>query len=100
MAAHVIIVRLRIKPEFVEIFEREMRAHIATTLRTEPGCTLFDVSVDKRDARTYHLYEVYEDDAALAAHRKSASLVAIRDNLAGWTEDRAYHESTLWERAR
>ncbi len=96
MPVHAIIVRLRIKPEHVATFERRMREHVEFTRRTEPGCTLFDVSVDTRDPRTYHLYELYDGDDALAAHRKSTSLIAIRDDLREWTEDRAYHEAVLW----
>lgn len=97
---HVIIVRIKIKPEFVETFEAAMKDHIRATRASEPGCLQFDVAVDKDDPRTYHLYEVYADDAAIAQHAKSPSLAALREKLQDWVEDRALHNATRWPEVR
>jgi (4S)-4-hydroxy-5-phosphonooxypentane-2,3-dione isomerase len=96
---HVIIVRWRIKPEHVAAFEAEMRAHVAATRRTEPGCLQFDVAADKSEPRTYHLFEVYADDKALAEHAKSPTLAKIREKIGIWVEERTLHNATLWPRA-
>lgn len=93
---HVIIVRWTIKPAHVAEFERTMRAHVAATRASEPGCLRFDLAVDKTAPRTYHLFEVYADDAALAAHAQSPTLAAIREKGAEWVESRSYATATLW----
>jgi quinol monooxygenase YgiN len=95
---HVIIVRWRIKAEFVGDFEREMKAHVAATRRSEPGCVQFDVCTDKADPRTFHLFEIYADDQALADHAKSPTLAKIREKIPLWVEDRGHHTATLWPR--
>ncbi len=96
---HVILVTWTIKAEHVAAFEREMRAHIAATRRSEPGCLQFDVAVDKERPRTYHLFEIYADDNALADHAKSPTLAALREKGKEWVEDRRYATATLWPRA-
>jgi len=93
---HAIIVRWQIKPECVEEFEKAMKEHIAATRRTEPGCLQFDVAVDNESPRTYHLFEVYRDDEALARHAKSPTLAGIRAHAAEWLESRIYARATLW----
>jgi quinol monooxygenase YgiN len=93
---HVIIVRLTIKPEFVEAFEAEMRSHVAATRKSEPGCLAFEVSVDKKNPRTYHLYEVYKDDQAMADHAKSPTLKKMAEKMPGWVEDRARYDAVPW----
>jgi len=95
---HVILVKWKIKPEHVAAFERTMREHIAATRRTEPGCLQFDVAVDKDQPRTYHLFEVYADDQALADHAKSPTLAALRESGQEWVEERSYATATLWPR--
>ncbi|MBD5655760.1 MAG: antibiotic biosynthesis monooxygenase [Candidatus Eremiobacteraeota bacterium] len=37
--------------------------------RAEPGCRTYNVHRAKDEARTYMLYEQYDDEAALEAHR-------------------------------
>jgi (4S)-4-hydroxy-5-phosphonooxypentane-2,3-dione isomerase len=93
---HAIIVRTQIKPDYVAAFEQEMRDHIQATRRSEPGCLQFEVCVDKANPRTYHLFEVYADDAAMAAHAKSPTLAALREKLTIWQEDRSYYQATPW----
>jgi quinol monooxygenase YgiN len=96
---HVIVVRLRIKAEHVAAFEAEMRAHVAATRRSERGCLQFDVATDKAEPRTYHLFEVYADDQALADHAKSPTLAKLRESMGSWVEERSLSSATLWPRA-
>ena len=93
---HVIIVRTQVKPEYVAAFESAMRAHVAATRRTEPGCLQFEVCVDKDDPRTFHLFEIYADDQAMADHAKSPTLAMLRENLKLWQQDRLYHQAWRW----
>ncbi|HEY3927425.1 MAG TPA: putative quinol monooxygenase [Candidatus Koribacter sp.] len=42
---------------------------LAAGSRTEPGCRLYIVHQHRDDHRRFFVYEQYEDDAALQAHR-------------------------------
>ena len=95
---HVIIVRWRIKPEFVVTFQNAIREHVIATRRSEPGCVQFDVSVDKQEPRTYHLFEIYADDRALEEHAKSPTLAKLREKIPLWVEDRTLYNATLMPR--
>jgi quinol monooxygenase YgiN len=95
---HAIIVNWKIRAEYVGEFEAQMKAHIEATRRTEPGCLQFDVAVDKTDPRSFHLFEIYADDQALADHAKSPTLAAIRDKIPLWVEERVLVNATLWPR--
>jgi (4S)-4-hydroxy-5-phosphonooxypentane-2,3-dione isomerase len=50
--------------QMVEAFER-----LAAASREEPGCRLYVVHRHREDKRTFFVYEQYDDDAALQAHR-------------------------------
>jgi autoinducer 2-degrading protein len=95
---HVIVVRWRIRPEHVDAFEQAMKDHVAATRRTEPGCLQFDIAKDKTEPRTYHLYEIYRDDQAMADHAQSPTLAGLREKIPLWVEDRSLHNATLWHR--
>ena len=70
-------------------FMELMAANAAASLRDEPGCRQFDVCVDADDPGRLMLYEVYDDEAAFAAHgasphyqafdKASAQLIARKD---------------------
>ncbi len=93
---HVIIVKLKIKPEFIAVFEDALKRHVAMTRKTEPGCVQFDVSMSKDEPRTYLIYEVYADDAAMAAHVKSPTLAEIQNLIATGSESRTRFNATRW----
>jgi quinol monooxygenase YgiN len=91
---HVIVVKLKIKPAHVKDFEAEMKRHCGWVRDNEKGCQLFEVSVDKKELRTYHLYEVYKDDAALHEHENSPSLKQFGGHMREWVEERARWDAT------
>jgi (4S)-4-hydroxy-5-phosphonooxypentane-2,3-dione isomerase len=95
---HVIIVKWKIRPEHVAEFEREMKDHIRATRRSEPGCLQFDVAVDKTDPSTFHLFEIYADDQAIADHAKSPTLAKLREKIPTWVIERNLVNATLWPR--
>ena len=56
---------------------------------TSPAACVFNVLQDAEDELTYYFYEVYEDEAALGAHREAphyAAWAAVSDTLEGGIE--------------
>jgi quinol monooxygenase YgiN len=70
--SYVLVVNIRIKPENVDAFMREVLAN-AKAARTEPGCRQFEVLVDPQDRSKLMLFEVYDDEAAFQAHAAGAA---------------------------
>ena len=70
--SHVLVVNIRVKPENLEAFMREVLAN-AKAARTEPGCRQFEVLVDPQDKARLMLFEVYDDEAAFATHQAGAA---------------------------
>jgi len=68
--SYVLQVALRIRKENVESFMDKVLANAAHA-RQERGCRRFDVLVDPQDATQVMLYEIYDDEAAFAAHQAS-----------------------------
>ncbi|MGF1561409.1 MAG: putative quinol monooxygenase [Geminicoccaceae bacterium] len=68
----VIAVRFTIKPDSVEAFRAAILIHAHNSLTKEPGCLRFDVCQDPKEPTTFFLYEAYQDEAAIEAHRASA----------------------------
>ena len=68
----VLTVKIRIKPENLEAFMREVTAN-AIAARGEPGCRQFEVLVDPQDSTNLMLFEVYDDEAAFQAHQQRAA---------------------------
>lgn len=52
--------------EAVELFTRMTEATL-----TEPGCRMYQVHRSRLEPRRFFLYEQYDDDKALEAHRAS-----------------------------
>jgi len=68
MAAFVLLVNIRIKPENVESFMSRLGEN-ARAARQEPGCRQFEVLVDPKDRTRVALFEVYDDDRAFETHQ-------------------------------
>jgi autoinducer 2-degrading protein len=64
-------VELDIVPAEFEKFKAAVMANAAASV-TEPGCRQFDVLFEERDPHHVLLYEVYDNAAALEAHRATA----------------------------
>lgn len=94
---HVNIVEIKVKPEHLDDFRKEMKRHLGVIRATEPGCLRFDVSVNKEDPHRFHLYEVYADDAAFKQHMESASLKQYLATTKDWADDRRVARSMLTE---
>lgn len=66
----VLVVNLRIKPENVDTFMKQLSENAAAA-RKEPGCRQFDVLADPKDRTKVMLYEVYNDEKAFEAHQQT-----------------------------
>lgn len=68
---------IRIAPGRRADAEPEILRVVATS-RAEPGCRAYAFAYDVEDDHLVRIFEVYDDEAALAAHRASAHFAAWR----------------------
>lgn len=63
---------------------------VVTAVHEEPGTLLYAMNLDKSEADVIWFYEIYSDDAALAAHGGSEAMKLaggkLRDKAAGRPE--------------
>src|SRR5204862_5682421 len=57
-------------------------------VQTEPGSMRFDVLESRKDIRRFMLYELYRDDAALDAHRRTPHFLEYTPKMQDLTEQR------------
>ena len=79
-----LIVTINIKPGHKEAFMASMLDDARGSNNDEPGCLRFDVLQDNDNPNRIHLYEVYEDEAALEAHRQAPHYTTWRATVADW----------------
>jgi quinol monooxygenase YgiN len=82
-------VKVRIKPDMRQRFLKAIEEDALGSERDEPGCRRFNVLQDEKDASVYYFYEVYDDQAAVDAHRTMPHYAvwrAVADTLDGPTE--------------
>jgi autoinducer 2-degrading protein len=77
-----LIVSLRIRPEKRDRFLAAAEANSTASVRDEPGCVRFDVVVDQADPNHFFYYEVYVDEAAFDAHKKTPHYAKWREAAA------------------
>jgi quinol monooxygenase YgiN len=76
------MVEFTIAPGNTDAFERAFAVQVAAVRANEPGNRLYELFKSTTLADSYTLVEIYEDDAALAAHRTSAHMAANRPQTA------------------
>ena len=79
-----LVVTINIKPGFKEQFMASMMGDAIGSNNDEPGCLRFDVLQDNEHENRIHLYEVYDDDAAVEAHRAAPHYTKWRAEVADW----------------
>jgi autoinducer 2-degrading protein len=82
-------VKVRVRPAQRKQFLKAIEADALGSERDEPGCLRFNVLHDPEDVNTYYFYEVYENAAAVEAHRAMphyATWKAAADTLDGPVE--------------
>ncbi len=81
-----LVVEFRIKPEHVEAFAAAIIDNARASRLSEAGCRQFDVCRDPADASLFLLYELYDDEAAVQAHLRSAHFLQMNEATASWVE--------------
>jgi quinol monooxygenase YgiN/catechol 2,3-dioxygenase-like lactoylglutathione lyase family enzyme len=74
------LVSVSIRPEARDRFE-ELLARVVEGSAAEPGTQEYTVHVSGEDQLTYWIYERYDDEDALAAHRQMPALAALLAEL-------------------
>jgi autoinducer 2-degrading protein len=80
----IVSVKFTLKPEFAERFLQVSLGDAQGSVRNEPGCYRFDVFRAENDPNIICFYEVYQDDAAFAAHQAMPHYQTWRD---AWQPD-------------
>ncbi|ADE86611.1 antibiotic biosynthesis monooxygenase [Rhodobacter capsulatus] len=75
------LVHIRVKPGCVQQFFDVFRVNFEGT-RAEPGNYRFDVLQDPEDDHHFVIYEAFENEAAVDAHRKTAHYAVVVEGLA------------------
>ncbi|MGH7301541.1 MAG: putative quinol monooxygenase [Candidatus Rokuibacteriota bacterium] len=86
---YALLVTIKLKPEERERFLGAIEDDAICSERDEPGCLRFNVLQDLQDENVYYFYEVYQDQAALEAHRNTPHYAiwrGVADVLDGPTE--------------
>jgi autoinducer 2-degrading protein len=84
--AQALVVEFRIRPEFIAAFEAAIGENARLSRDTEPGCRQFDVCRDPADPAVFFLYELYDDEAAIQAHLRSAHFRQMNEATAPWVD--------------
>lgn len=79
MSKIAIFVTFQCKPGKTDEFVELVKGHANRCLEREPGCVQFDVMRPAGGGDKIMLYEVYADQAAIEAHRKSDHLAMFRE---------------------
>lgn len=80
----VLHVTIDVKPEHVAEFLEVVRYDAEHSEQDEPGYLRFDVIQDRDDGNRFYFYEVYRDEAALAAHRETPHFKYYAEKTAPW----------------
>ncbi len=81
---------LKVREDAVEPFRARLARHAKTSVAREPGCRSFEFHQERDDPALFLLVEVYDDEAALEAHRTSEHYLAFRADVADWVVDRKW----------
>lgn len=91
----VLVVEFLIKPAHIEAFAAAIADNARASRDTEPGCRQFDVCRDPANPALFHLYELYDDAAAVDAHLQAAHFLKLNQDTAAWVE-----RKTVWRYVR
>lgn len=78
-----IVVRLKTNPGKGPDFEAAFAVQAAGVRANEPGNKLYQLVRSRTDADSYVVMEIYDNDAALEAHRHAPHMVENRPRMAG-----------------
>src|SRR4051812_33668124 len=90
-----LVVEFRIKPPHIAAFEAEITENARASRETEPGCRQFDVCRDPGDPGVFFLYELYDDEAAIQAHLRTAHFLHLDELTREWVERKTIRRLTV-----
>ena len=64
-------VDIDVAPGQIENYLAALKANGAAAVKTEPGCREFNITVSQSDPNHVFIFEVYDNAAALDAHRQT-----------------------------
>lgn len=79
----VTLVHVYVKPEFIPAFIEITRENHEHSIK-EAGNFRFDILQDTKDPGKFVLYEAYETQEAITAHKETAHFAKWRDTVAPW----------------
>jgi autoinducer 2-degrading protein len=80
---HVVCVHIHVKPEHRDAFIQITLENARNTIQ-EPGNLRFDVIQRVDDPNRFMLYEVYRDEAGMAAHKQTAHYARWAEAVGPW----------------
>lgn len=83
-----LIAKLKVRPGTEAEFESAMEKMIAHVRANEPGTLTYVLYRDRAVPSQFVVYEVYTDDAALAAHSSSEAMLAFFGAVGGMLDGR------------
>jgi autoinducer 2-degrading protein len=89
-----LIVEFQLLPQFIEAFSVAIAHNAKASLAQEPGCQQFDVCRDPNDASLFFLYEMYNDDDAIAQHLATPHFRAFDAQVREWIAKRTVRRLT------
>jgi len=79
----VTIVHIKLKPEHIDEFIRATSENHLQSVK-EPGNLRFDVLQKGDNPAEFALYEAYENESSVAAHKETAHYFKWRDKVTDW----------------
>lgn len=86
---------LKVRQDAIESFRERLLRHARTSLECEHGCHVFDIHQEVKDPALFLLVEVYADEDALEAHRKSPHYLQFREDVKDLVVERTWW---FWEK--
>jgi autoinducer 2-degrading protein len=77
------LVHVNVKPEFIDVFISATEENHHESI-SEPGNLRFDILQDANEAGKFVLYEAYENERAVSAHKETPHYMKWRDTVAHW----------------
>lgn len=80
---HVVCVHVEVEVEHIEAFLAATLENARCTV-AEPGNLRFDVLQESEEPTRFLLYEVYRNEAGMAAHKETPHYARWRETVADW----------------
>lgn len=77
----VLIARYYVKPGNSAAVREALQKMAARVKADEPACLVYNANIDPQNENLYCLYEIYKDEAALAAHRETPHFKEIIEGI-------------------